>query len=205
MYLKVKRILDLIFSIILIIILLPIMIIIAFSIKLTSKGPILFIQQRVGKDGKPFGILKFRTMVVGAEKQGTGLDSYKGDKRITKMGNFLRNTSLDELPQLFNILKGNMSFIGPRPPVTYHPYTYENYPEAAKKRFNVKPGVTGLAQVNGRNELDWPSKFKFDERYIREKSLITDFKILTLTFLKVIKMEGSYDQSTKGRKENDKQ
>lgn len=203
MYIKVKRLFDLIFSLFLIIVLLPLMIIIAFSIKLTSKGPILFIQQRLGKEGKPFGIYKFRTMIVGAEKQGTGLDSYKGDKRITKIGNFLRNTSLDELPQLFNILKGEMSFIGPRPPVTYHPYTYENYPPVAKKRFTVKPGVTGLAQVNGRNELDWPSKFKFDERYIREKSLITDLKILLLTFLKVIRMEGSYDQSKKGRKENE--
>ncbi|OZT76873.1 sugar transferase [Salinicoccus roseus] len=200
MYFQIKRFFDVIFSLLLIIILLPLMIVIALTIKITSQGPVFFKQARLGKQGVPFNIIKFRTMVVGAEKQGTGLDTYKGDSRVTNIGAFLRNTSLDELPQLFNILKGEMSFIGPRPPVIYHPYRYEEYPSRAKRRFEVKPGVTGLAQISGRNELDWPEKFKYDEEYINKKGTITDLKILFLTILKVIKMEGSYDQKKEKQK-----
>ncbi|CAH6794709.1 hypothetical protein VCHA28O22_100038 [Vibrio chagasii] len=132
-------------------------------------------------------------MIIGAEKQGTGLDSYEGDPRITRIGRFLRNSSLDELPQLFNILKGDMSFVGPRPPVTYSPYFYENYPIEAKLRFNVKPGVTGWAQINGRNELSWEEKFVYDIEYLDKQSLLFDFFVIFKTVFKVMRMEGSYD------------
>lgn len=193
MYKYIKRALDIIFSIIVLILLIPIMVFTAILIRFDSRGSIIFKQQRVGKKGKSFIIYKFRTMVENAEKIGTGLDSYENDTRVTKIGKFLRNTSLDELPQLFNILKGDMSFVGPRPPVTYHPYKYEDYPEDAKKRFEVRPGVTGLAQINGRNELSWDEKFKYDLEYIDKIGLIFDLKILILTIFKVMKMEGSYD------------
>lgn len=193
MYKISKRIFDIILSFILLIILSPIMAIIALIVKLDSPGPILFKQKRVGKDGKEFTILKFRTMVVNAERIGTGLDSYANDNRVTKVGKILRNTSLDELTQLFNIFRGNMSFVGPRPPVTYHPYKYNEYPPTAKRRFEVKPGVTGYAQINGRNELSWEEKFKYDLYYIENKSFLFDLKIFILTIFKVLKMEGSYD------------
>jgi undecaprenyl phosphate N,N'-diacetylbacillosamine 1-phosphate transferase len=199
MYQYIKRILDIILGIITLILLSPIMIITSVLIRIDSKGPIIFKQQRVGKDGKHFTIYKFRTMVENAEKMGTGLDSYENDTRVTKIGKFLRNSSLDEFPQLFNILKGDMSFVGPRPPVTYHPYKYDDYPVDAKRRFEVRPGVTGYAQVNGRNELSWEEKFKYDLYYVDKVCLLLDLKIFILTIFKVIKMEGSYDlkQNTK--------
>ncbi|WP_299744249.1 sugar transferase [uncultured Rossellomorea sp.] len=193
MYKISKRIFDIILSLILLIIISPIMGITAIIVKLDSPGPILFKQKRVGKDGEDFTIFKFRTMVVNAEKIGTGLDSYANDTRVTKVGKVLRNSSLDELPQLFNILRGDMSFVGPRPPVTYHPYKYNDYPPSAKRRFEVKPGVTGYAQINGRNELSWDQKFKYDLYYTENKSFMFDLKIFILTIFKVLKMEGSYD------------
>lgn len=202
MYSYIKQILDFIFAIILLILLSPIMIITAVLIKIDSKGPIIFKQKRIGKNGKHFTIYKFRTMVENAEKMGTGLDSYENDFRVTKIGKILRNSSLDEFPQLFNILKGDMSFIGPRPPVTYHPYKYEDYPENIKRRFAVKPGVTGYAQINGRNELSWDEKFKYDLFYVDNISFILDFKILILTIFKVIKMEGSYDLKKTSEEKN---
>lgn len=199
MYQYIKRILDIILGIITLILLSPIMIITSVLIRIDSKGPIIFKQQRVGKNGKHFTIYKFRTMVENAEKMGTGLDSYENDTRVTKIGKFLRNSSLDEFPQLFNILKGDMSFVGPRPPVTYHPYKYDDYPADAKRRFEARPGVTGYAQVNGRNELSWEEKFKYDLYYVDKVCLLLDLKIFILTIFKVIKMEGSYDlkQNTK--------
>lgn len=195
MYDTIKRLIDIILSIIMIIVFMPLMLIVSIMIKIDSEGTIIFKQLRVGKNGEAFNIFKFRTMIVNAEKMGTGLDSYENDNRVTKIGRFLRNSSIDELPQLFNILIGDMSFIGPRPPVTYHPYRYEDYPPSAKRRFEVKPGVTGWAQINGRNELSWDEKFKYDLFYIENKSLWFDFKIFILTVFKVLKMEGSYDKN----------
>src|SRR5699024_1159327 len=140
---------DRLFALMGIIILSPIFLLISIVIKIDSKGPVIFNEQRLGKNGESFNIHKFRTVSVGAENTGDGLKVRSNeDTRITKAGNFLRKTSLDELPQLFNVLKGEMSLVGPRPPVIYHPYDgFQNYPEWAKKRFNMKPGVTGLAQV----------------------------------------------------------
>jgi len=184
MYYKIKNILDILFSLILIILLMPLFIIISFLIYLDTKRPILFLQDRIGKDGKVFKMIKFRTMFVGAEKM--GIYEFKNDKRVTKVGKFLRLTSLDEIPQLFNILKGEMSFIGPRPVLTYHPFKYEEYTEMQKKRFLVKPGITGLAQINGRKEIDWNKRFEYDIFYVDNLKLLLDFKILILTFKNVL-------------------
>lgn len=140
----IKRFLDLVLSLMALIILMPLMVIIAIAIKLDSKGPVFFLQERLGKNGKVFKIIKFRTMIIGAEKKGLRI-SGKNDSRITKVGNLLRNTSLDEIPQLINIIKGEMSLVGPRPPVTYFPYKYDKYSNVQKKRFEVRPGITRIS------------------------------------------------------------
>ncbi len=170
-----------------IIILSPILIILAVAVKIDSKGPIIFKQQRIGKNGKVFNIYKFRSMCVGSEKTGSGVYSGKGDKRVTKVGKFLRATSLDELPQFFNILFGHMSFIGPRPPLTYHPWTYDKYTEEQLKMFNVRPGITGWAQINGRKEVEWNKRIKLNVWYVEHLSFWLDLKIIFMTVGKVLK------------------
>src|SRR5699024_5129681 len=152
---------------------------IAFIIKIDSTGTIFFKQLRLGLNGKEFKIIKFRTMITDAEKIGTGLKvSEENDSRITKIGKFLRKTSLDEMPQLINVFKGDMSLVGPRPPVTYHAYeSFVNYPEWAKKRFIVRPGITGLAQVKVRNSVSWNERIKIDNYYIDNFSLLLDLQI----------------------------
>lgn len=184
LHLLIKRLIDIFGSLVGIIITSPILIIIAFLIKLTSKGPVFFIQERLGKDGKVFKIIKFRTMVVNAEKIGDGLAiKSENDSRITKVGKFLRATSLDELPQLLNVLKAEMSLVGPRPPATYFPYEgYENYPDWAKKRFTMRPGLTGLAQVLVRNSVSWDERIKLDIEYVDSFNIWLDIKILFRTF-----------------------
>lgn len=195
-YLIVKSILDFIFALFLLILLLPFMLIIAFAIKIDSKGPVFFKQGRLGRNGKVFSIYKFRTMIENAENMGTGLFNYKDDFRVTRVGKFLRLTSLDELPQLYNILIGDMSFVGPRPPVTYELGKFEDLNEEQKKRFIALPGITGLAQISGRNELSWDDKIKLDNIYIEELKrfgFMIDLKIILLTIYKVLSMEGSYE------------
>ncbi|MBO5713745.1 MAG: sugar transferase, partial [Clostridia bacterium] len=142
-------------------------------------------QERIGKNGKVFKILKFRSMCVGAEGTGSGVYSGKGDKRVTKVGKFIRATSLDELPQFFNVLVGDMSFIGPRPPLTYHPWTIDKYTEEQFKMFNVRPGITGWAQVNGRKEVEWNKRIELNVWYVENVSLWLDIKILFMTVFKV--------------------
>lgn len=179
-----KRILDVLGAGIAVVFLSPIIVGCALAIKFTSPGPIFFRQKRIGKNGEIFTMLKFRSMVDNAEKQGTGLYSYEGDPRITKVGDFLRKSSFDELPQLFNILGGSMSLVGPRPPVSYELGPWEDYTEVMRRRFDVKPGVTGLAQVSGRNELDWDTKIVFDNEYVAEyerHGIWVDIKILFRT------------------------
>jgi lipopolysaccharide/colanic/teichoic acid biosynthesis glycosyltransferase len=135
-------------------------------------------------------------MVENAENMGTGLFNYENDPRVTKIGSFMRNTSIDELPQIFNIIKGEMSFVGPRPPVTYELGDYKDFDDNLKRRFIVKPGVTGIAQISGRNELSWVEKIKFDLEYVSyfyKWGLLLDVKILIVTFFKVIRMEGSHE------------
>ena len=180
-----KRSFDIIMSFLMLIILSPLLLIVAILVKFTSKGPILFKQERIGLHGKVFKILKFRSMCVGAEQQEGGVYSGKGDKRVTKIGKFLRATSFDELPQLINVLKGDMSFIGPRPPLTYHPWKFEEYTEEQKRMFDVRPGITGWAQVHGRKEVEWHKRIQLNIWYVDNVSLWLDVKIIFMTIGKV--------------------
>lgn len=195
-YLVVKRMLDFLFALTLLIIIAPILFIVAAAIKLETKGPIIFKQDRLGLNGKILKMYKFRSMAINSEKTGTGVYSYKGDPRVTKIGAFIRKTSIDELPQLINIIKGEMSVIGPRPTLTYHPWKLEDYTEEHKVRFNMRPGVTGLAQINGRKELPWPERIVLDVQYIDNISILLDIKIFLKTIVKVLSMGNSYNTST---------
>ncbi|WP_318435502.1 sugar transferase [Photobacterium leiognathi] len=202
-----KRIFDLFFSIVGIILFSPFFIIIPILIKRESDGPVLFKQDRIGINGKIFSIYKFRSMVVNAENIGGGLFNTADDPRVTRVGNFLRNTSLDEIPQFLNILKGDMSFVGPRPPVTYELGDYNDWDEDLKKSFSIKPGVTGLAQVSGRNELNWDQKTKYNLEYLEKEKkygLIYDVKIILLTIYKVIKNEGCHELSENIEKDKER-
>lgn len=185
MYTKIKRGMDIVFSGLFLLAGAIPLLVVALLVKIDSKGPALFKQERLGKDGKPFWIYKFRSMVVGAEKTGSGVYSGKNDARVTKIGKILRATSIDELPQLINILKGEMSFIGPRPALTYHPWKFEEYTEEQKKMFVVRPGVTGWAQVNGRKEVEWPKRIEMNVWYVEHMSFLLDVKIFFKTILKV--------------------
>ena len=183
MYKYVKRILDLIIAITLFIIFLIPMIIISILIKLDSKGPVLFKQVRTGKNGKPFNLYKFRSMSVDNDVH----DFSKQDNH-TKVGDVLRKTSLDELPQIINILKGEMSFIGPRPWITDY---YENMTEEQRHRNDVLPGITGLAQAKGRNNITIFDKINYDLEYVQNYSFIQDVKIVFLTIKTVLSKEGA--------------
>lgn len=185
MYTRVKRIMDVVFSGGLLLLGAIPMLLVALIIKLESKGPAIFKQERLGVNGKVFKIYKFRSMVVGAEKQGSGVYSGKNDARVTKVGKIIRATSIDELPQLVNILKGEMSFVGPRPALTYHPWPFEEYTKHQKKMFTVRPGVTGWAQVNGRKEVEWPRRIEMNIWYVEHMSFGLDLKIFFKTIFKV--------------------
>ena len=178
-----KRFIDLTLSVLALIVLSWLYLIIAILIKLTSPGPVLFKQDRIGKDGKVFKILKFRSMKVGAEKAGVYSDNK--DPRVTKVGKFIRATSVDELPQLFNILKGDMTLIGPRPPLTYHPWKWEEYTDEQRRMFDVRPGITGWAQTHGRKHVEWNERIKLNVWYVDHVSFGLDFKIFWLTIFKI--------------------
>ena len=178
-----KRFIDLTLSVLALIVLSWLYLIIAILIKLTSPGPVLFKQDRIGKDGKVFKILKFRSMKVGAEKSGVYSDNK--DPRVTKVGKFIRATSVDELPQLFNILKGDMTLIGPRPPLTYHPWKWEEYTDEQRRMFDVRPGITGWAQTHGRKHVEWNRRIELNVWYVDHVSFGLDFKIFWLTIFKV--------------------
>lgn len=194
--LVLKRLLDITGSLVGGIVIFPVLIAIALMIKMTSPGPVLFKQERLGKKGKRFLILKFRTMIVNAENIGDCLSiNSEKDTRITRIGRVLRATSLDELPQLFNVLIGQMSLVGPRPPVTYCPYQgYANYPDWAKKRFLMRPGMTGLTQITVRNSLGWDERIKIDNEYIDRFTIWFDIKILFKTVEKVLKRTNIYTE-----------
>ncbi len=185
----VKRILDVVLSLTVLLVLGLPMLLLALWIKLDSPGPVIFKQQRIGKDGEVFSIYKFRSMCVGAEQTGSGVYSDKGDARVTRIGRFLRASSADELPQAINILKGDMSFIGPRPPLTYHPWPYEEYSEEQKRMFSVRPGITGWAQINGRKGVEWNHRIELNTWYVDHLTLGLDVKIFFATFLKVLRNE----------------
>lgn len=184
-----KRVFDVIVSFVGILLLAIPMLFVALAIKIDSKGPVLFKQTRLGKGGKEFKILKFRSMCVNAEKTGSGVYSGKGDPRVTRVGRFMRATSVDELPQLINILKGDMSFIGPRPPLTYHPWPIDEYTDEQRKMFNVRPGVTGWAQINGRKCVEWNKRIELNNYYVENVSFAFDVKIFFKTIGKVFKNE----------------
>ncbi|WP_304428423.1 sugar transferase [uncultured Duncaniella sp.] len=184
-YPSFKRTFDVCAATVATVLLSPVLLATALIIKIDSKGPVIFRQQRLGLGGKPFWIYKFRSMTVGAEKQGTGVYSFKGDARITRVGKIIRATSIDELPQLWNIIKGDMALIGPRPALTYHPWPYEQYTEHQKHMFDVRPGITGWAQVNGRKEVPWPERIELNIEYVNKMSFAMDAKIFFLTFYKV--------------------
>jgi len=178
-----KRIGDVVGAIVLLIILTPVFLLISICIKLTSRGPVFFVQDRLGYLGSTFKIIKFRTMVDRAWEKGTGLYVTANDQRITGLGRMLRVLHLDELPQVLNIVRGEMSFVGPRPTVPYH---YDYYEEWEKKRLDMLPGITGWAQINGGNSIDWDERIKLDVWYVRDWSLRLDFYILTMTGVHVL-------------------
>lgn len=174
----------------------PLWIVVAIWIKRDSDGPVFFRQGRRTKNGRIFNMLKFRSMVVNAEKMGSGLFNYKNDPRVTKAGRFLRDSSIDELPQLFNILKGDMSVVGPRPCVTYELGDFDTLNKRYKKRFEMKAGLTGLAQVKGRNNISWDEKVGYDNQYIDEFKrigVLVDIKILIESLIRVFKKEDIFE------------
>ena len=185
----IKRAFDLFCGIILLIlmIIVPLLIVIPITIRLTSKGPAIFTQERTGRDGKGFKIYKFRTMLLPEESINPDGSPMTSEQRITKVGRVLRKTSLDEIAQIFNIINGTMSIVGPRPTL---PYQVERYTERQAGRHKMRPGVTGWAQVNGRNDLTWTEKIEYDLEYIEKFSLWLDIKILFRTVLVVLKQEG---------------
>lgn len=185
----VKRAADILIAaaMILVLTVIPVLIVIPIAIRLDSKGPAVFTQDRSGKGGKVFKIYKFRTMLIPEESFDAQGNPLEPKQRITRVGRFLRKTSLDELMQLFNVLNGTMSIVGPRPTL---PYQTERYTAEQRRRLEMRPGVTGWAQVNGRNDLSWTEKIEYDIQYINHFSLWFDLKILAKTVSVVLKREG---------------
>jgi lipopolysaccharide/colanic/teichoic acid biosynthesis glycosyltransferase len=190
-----RRIFDVLVSATVLVLTSPIVALAILAIRLESKGHPIYRQHRVGKDGAPFDVLKLRTMVSGAEKMGAGLAVDDGDSRITKVGALLRRTSIDELPNLVNVLKGEMSIIGPRPTV---PVQVAQYTDRQRGRLALKPGITGWAQVNGRASLPWPQRIELDLFYIEHATTALDLKILYLTARMLVTGHGLYKGETGG-------
>jgi lipopolysaccharide/colanic/teichoic acid biosynthesis glycosyltransferase len=190
-----RRLFDVAVSAIVLALTSPIVLAALLAIRLESKGHPIYRQRRVGKDGAPFDVLKLRTMVSGAERMGAGLAVDDGDSRITNVGAFLRRTSIDELPNLVNVLKGEMSIIGPRPTV---PVQVAQYTDRQRGRLALKPGITGWAQVNGRASLPWPERIELDLWYAENKSIRLDIKILWLTARMLVTGHGLYKGETGG-------
>lgn len=194
--LGIKRAFDIVSSGILIVLLTPFWIGISIAIKKDSEGPILFKQGRRTKEGRVFQMYKFRSMVINAEKMGAGLFNYENDPRVTKVGRMLRDSSLDELPQLFNIFKGDMSVVGPRPCVTYELGEFETLNKKYRKRFEVKAGLTGWAQIKGRNDITWDEKVTYDNEYVdlfRKYGFLIDIKVGLMSLFKAFKKEKIYE------------
>lgn len=191
-----KRIFDIFASVVSIVFLIPVWILVAIAIKLDSSGPVFFKQGRRTRKGQIFKMFKYRSMVVNAEQMGTGLFNYQNDPRVTRIGRILRRTSIDELPQLFNILIGDMSVVGPRPCVTYELGDFDTLNKKYKKRFQVKAGLTGLAQVKGRNDISWEDKVIYDNEYVdlfNKYGILYDFKIISETVIRVLKKQNIYE------------
>jgi len=174
----VSRALDLALAVLLLVVAAPVLAVAVVAIRLESRGPALYRQRRVGRHGEPFDLLKLRTMVRGAERMGAGIYVLEGDARITPSGRLLRRLSLDELPNLVNVVRGEMSIVGPRPTVQEQ---VDRYTERQRRRLEVKPGITGWAQVNGRTSLPWPERIELDVWYVDHRSLLLDLRILART------------------------
>lgn len=192
-----KRALDLLLGAIGTILSAPVIALLALAVRLESPGHPIYTQTRIGRDGQPFTIYKLRTMVAGAEFTGAGLAVNQGDDRITRMGAFLRRTSLDELPNLWNVLRGEMSIVGPRPTI---PVQVAQYSERERGRLAVKPGITGWAQIHGRASLPWPQRIELDLWYVEHQSLALDLRILARTVGMVRSGHGLYKGETGGWK-----
>lgn len=193
MQIFLKRIFDILFSLIAMIILMPLFLVVGILIKIDSNGKVFFMQERVGKNGKSFYPFKFRTMQEGAINKGLGFTVCENDDRITKIGKFLRKYGIDEFPQLLNVLKGEMSLVGPRPTLRYQ---VENYSEFQKKRLQASPGLAGWALIHGRNSLTWEERIKHDVWYVENWSFWLDIKILFLTFYLIfVKKQGVYGKN----------
>ncbi len=185
----IKRCVDFISALLGLILCAPLLGLLAAAVKLTDRGSVLFRQTRVGKDGRPFKLNKFRTMVRGAEALGTGLTTAESDPRITRVGRVLRRTSLDELPQLLNVLVGDISLVGPRPTVPAH---LEYYGRFERRRLEMRPGITGLAMIRGRSSNPWSVRIRYDVEYVDNFSLWLDLKILLKTVPVVVGRKGTY-------------
>ena len=187
---------DRILAIVFLIVLSPLFLAVSIFIKFDSKGPVFFVQDRLGYMGRVFKIIKFRSMITNA-KRTPGQDLYETDPVITKAGRILRRTSIDEIPQLINILKGDMSFIGPRPPVTYYPRKINEYSSFELQRFYVKPGISGLAQVRCREIHDWDINIPIDVEYVKNYSLSYDLKLFILSLFMFFKRDNIYSRDQK--------
>ena len=183
----IKRILDIIFAAVMLFLLWWLLLLIAIAVKIDDpSGPVIFSQERIGLHGKIYTRNKFRSMKVGAEHTGSGVYSDDSDPRQTRVGRILRKTSMDELPQLFNILKGDMSLIGPRSPLTYHPWPFDQYTEEQKKIFDVRPGITGWAQIHGRKTVEWHERIRMNIWYTEHVSFKLDLYIFFMSFYVVL-------------------
>lgn len=178
-----KRAIDLCVGTVVLLLFGPLMLLIALLIKIEDRGPVLYRQERIGWNGRPFFLTKFRSMVQGAEKKGAGILVERNDSRITRVGRFLRKLSLDELTQIFDVLRGDMSLVGPRPGL---PYQAELYDPEQRRRLTVRPGITGWAQIKGRNAITWPERIRLDLEYIDRMSLWRDIAIVFLTIPAVL-------------------
>jgi lipopolysaccharide/colanic/teichoic acid biosynthesis glycosyltransferase len=187
----VRRALDILLAGSLVVVTAPILAIAAIAIRLESGGPVFYRQRRVGKHGRPFDVWKLRTMVPGAESMGAGIYIVEGDPRITRVGRLLRRFSLDELPNLINVLRGDMAMVGPRPTVQEQ---VDRYTERQRRRLEVKPGITGWAQINGRTSLPWPDRIELDVWYVEHRSLRLDLRILARTARMLATGHGLYSQ-----------
>ena len=180
-----KRLIDIVIGVLVFAFLWPVMLITALAIYIEDPGPVIFRQDRLGKDGKVFKMLKFRSMRQNSEHTGSGVYSGKGDPRVTKVGQVIRATSIDELIQAVHLINGQMSLIGPRPPLTYHPWPIEEYTPEQLHMFDVRPGITGWAQVNGRKGVEWHKRIELNCWYADNVSFLLDLKIFFMTIAKV--------------------
>ena len=186
-----SRALDLLLAAVLLVLATPVLAAAAVALRIESGGPVLYRQRRVGKDGVPFDLFKLRTMVPGAERIGAGIGVLEGDPRITRVGALLRRFSLDELPNLFNVIRGELAIVGPRPTIQEQ---VDRYTDRQRRRLEVRPGITGWAQVNGRASLPWPERIEMDVWYVDNRSLLLDLKILAMTARLLLSGRGLYSE-----------